>query len=37
MVDNVAGNPGGWFYGYQWLVWAALIALIIFVICSPIA
>ncbi|MGI6226022.1 MAG: hypothetical protein ACOYJ1_07215 [Peptococcales bacterium] len=38
MADNVAGQygyGGGWFYGYNWLVWVALIALIIYVICTP--
>lgn len=34
MADNVAGQYGFW-YGYNWLIWVALIALIIYVICTP--
>ncbi|MFZ7103674.1 MAG: hypothetical protein ACOWWO_13615 [Peptococcaceae bacterium] len=36
MADNVAGQFGyGYDYGSQWLVWVALIALIIYIFCTP--
>ncbi|MGI6226021.1 MAG: hypothetical protein ACOYJ1_07210 [Peptococcales bacterium] len=34
MADNVAGQYGygGGFYGYQWLIWIAIIALVIYLL-----
>ncbi|MFZ7103675.1 MAG: hypothetical protein ACOWWO_13620 [Peptococcaceae bacterium] len=34
MTDNVAGQFG-FGYGSQWLIWVALIALIIYIFCTP--
>lgn len=35
MADNVAGQYGGYNNQWIWLVWVALIALIIYVFCFP--